>query len=160
MSDIVSRPARVQTGIPMLLLGVFGVLGSIAVFVVGISSVDSGSTGLGVTVIILAVLLLLASIVVLVGLYPIQPNTAKVLTLFGDYKGSDTTPGLRWANPLYAKRRISLRVRNFTTEASKVNDANGNPIIVAANKVAPQPRVSHDGDASEPPPQPQARPQP
>ena len=55
-----------------------------------------------------------------------------MLTLFGDYKGSDRTPGLRIANPLYWKSKISLRVRNFTTQTSKVNDANGNPIEIAA----------------------------
>jgi regulator of protease activity HflC (stomatin/prohibitin superfamily) len=62
----------------------------------------------------------------------VQPNQAAVLTLFGDYKGSDRTPGLRFANPLLLKKKVSLRVRNFTTATSKVNDANGNPIDIAA----------------------------
>jgi regulator of protease activity HflC (stomatin/prohibitin superfamily) len=62
----------------------------------------------------------------------VQPNQAAVVTLFGDYRGTDRTPGLRIANPLYRKRKISERVRNFTTATSKVNDANGNPIEIAA----------------------------
>jgi regulator of protease activity HflC (stomatin/prohibitin superfamily) len=76
--------------------------------------------------------LVLATVFVGVGLYTIQPNQSRVLTLFGDYRGSDRTPGLRWANPLMIKEKVSLRVRNFTTETSKVNDANGNPIMIAA----------------------------
>lgn len=66
------------------------------------------------------------------GLYMLQPNQAGVLTFFGDYRGTDRAPGLRWTNPLYRRRKISLRVRNFNTTTSKVNDANGNPIQVAA----------------------------
>jgi regulator of protease activity HflC (stomatin/prohibitin superfamily) len=64
--------------------------------------------------------------------YMLQPSQAAVLMLFGDYRGTDRTPGLRIANPLYTTRKVSLRVRNFTTSTSKVNDANGNPIEIAA----------------------------
>jgi regulator of protease activity HflC (stomatin/prohibitin superfamily) len=55
-----------------------------------------------------------------------------VLQLFGDYAGTVKTPGLRWANPLYTKKRISLRVRNFESARLKVNDHEGNPIEIAA----------------------------
>jgi regulator of protease activity HflC (stomatin/prohibitin superfamily) len=78
----------------------------------------------------LAALLVLA--VMLGGFFMVEPNQARVLTLFGAYRGSERTPGLRWANPFYAKRVISLRVRNFETEHLKVNDADGNPIEIAA----------------------------
>jgi regulator of protease activity HflC (stomatin/prohibitin superfamily) len=71
-------------------------------------------------------------VVMLVGFFMVEPNQARVLTLFGAYRGSERTPGLRWANPFYAKRAISLRVRNFETEHLKVNDADGNPIEIAA----------------------------
>ena len=72
------------------------------------------------------------AIVLNLGLYMIQPNQGSVRTLFGAYRGTDRTHGLRFANPMYRNRKISLRVRNFTTETSKVNDANGNPINIAA----------------------------
>lgn len=80
-------------------------------------------------------LAVLASVIVFIcwfGLYMVHPNQGKVLQLFGNYKGTDRTPGLRWNNPLYAKRPVSLRVRNFESGRLKVNDANGNPIEIAA----------------------------
>ncbi len=66
------------------------------------------------------------------GLFTVQPNEAKALQLFGDYKGSVRTQGLWWANPFYTKRHISLRVRNFETPKLKVNDHGSNPIEIAA----------------------------
>ncbi len=66
------------------------------------------------------------------GLFAVPPNEARVLQLFGNYVGTVRSPGLRYANPLYTKRRISVRVRNFETERSKVNDADGNPIEIAS----------------------------
>lgn len=68
----------------------------------------------------------------LFGLFTVGPNDAKVLQLFGDYKGTVREPGLRWVNPFYTKRRVSLRVRNFESERLKVNDLAGNPIEIAA----------------------------
>ena len=55
-----------------------------------------------------------------------------MLQFFGDYVGTAKTPGLRWANPFYTKKRISLRVRNFESAKLKVNDHEGNPIEIAA----------------------------
>jgi regulator of protease activity HflC (stomatin/prohibitin superfamily) len=66
------------------------------------------------------------------GLFVVNPNEAKVLQFFGDYVGSAKVAGLRWANPLYTKRRISLRVRNFESSRLKVNDNEGNPIEIAS----------------------------
>src|SRR5690606_37553602 len=77
----------------------------------------------------------LAALVVFIcwfGFYMVQPNQGKVLQLFGSYKGTDRNPGLRWANALYSKKAVSLRVRNFESGRLKVNDANGNPIEIAA----------------------------
>jgi regulator of protease activity HflC (stomatin/prohibitin superfamily) len=68
----------------------------------------------------------------LAGLFIVNPNEAKVLQLFGSYAGTVKVAGLRWANPFYSKRRISLRVRNFESARLKVNDAEGNPIEIAA----------------------------
>jgi regulator of protease activity HflC (stomatin/prohibitin superfamily) len=66
------------------------------------------------------------------GFYMVHPNQGKVLQLFGNYSGTDRSPGLRWANPLLSKRSVSLRVRNFESGRLKVNDANGNPIEIGA----------------------------
>ena len=68
----------------------------------------------------------------LTGLFVVNPNEAKVLQLFGQYVGTAKTPGLRFANPLYRKRTISQRVRNFESGKLKVNDLDGNPIEIAA----------------------------
>jgi hypothetical protein len=66
----------------------------------------------------------------LVGLYMLQPREAAILTLFGEYRGTDRSEGLRWANPLYTKRKISLRARNLNTPTLKVNDKRGNPVEI------------------------------
>ena len=66
------------------------------------------------------------------GFFMVNPNEAKVLQLFGKYVGTSKRPGLRYANPFYMKRRVSLRVRNFETEKLKVNDAHSNPVEIAA----------------------------
>jgi len=66
-----------------------------------------------------------------IGLFMVNPNEAKVLQLFGRYVGTSKESGLRWANPLYAKRSVSLRVRNFESGKLKVNDSSGSPIEIA-----------------------------
>jgi regulator of protease activity HflC (stomatin/prohibitin superfamily) len=66
------------------------------------------------------------------GLYTVQPNEARVLVLFGRYVGSVRESGFWWSNPFADKRRISLKVRNFNSDKVKVNDAQGNPIEIAA----------------------------
>jgi regulator of protease activity HflC (stomatin/prohibitin superfamily) len=77
-------------------------------------------------------LLFALGIFLMCGLFVINPNEARVLQLFGSYVGSVKQPGLRFANPLYTKRRLSLRVRNFESSHLKVNDIEGNPIEIAA----------------------------
>ena len=74
----------------------------------------------------------LASILILSGLYSLQQNESAAITLFGNYKGTDRRPGLRWVVPWYSRKKISLRVRNVTSETLKVNDKKGNPIEIAA----------------------------
>ena len=66
------------------------------------------------------------------GMFIVNPNEGKVLQLFGAYKGTVREEGLRWANPLYSKKRVSLRIRNFESAKLKVNDNEGNPIEIAA----------------------------
>jgi regulator of protease activity HflC (stomatin/prohibitin superfamily) len=68
----------------------------------------------------------------LAGLFIVNPNEGRVLQLFGDYVGTAKRDGLRWANPFFTKKRISLRVRNFESSRLKVNDNEGNPIEIAA----------------------------
>jgi SPFH domain / Band 7 family len=71
-------------------------------------------------------------VITLRGFFVVGPNTAQVLQLFGDYAGTAKKPGLRWANPFYSRKKISLRVRNFESSQLKVNDQDGNPIEIAA----------------------------
>ena len=66
------------------------------------------------------------------GLMFVYPNEARVLVLFGAYKGTARQPGWRWVNPFYQKLKLSVRVRNFETGRMKVNDKDGNPIEIAA----------------------------
>lgn len=81
----------------------------------------------------LALVVALLSVGVLPGLIMVNPNEGRVLQLFGAYIGTVRVPGLRWVNPLYTKRRVSLRVRNFETQSRmKVNDVDGNPIEMSA----------------------------
>ena len=106
------------TGLAVLVLSIFGFIGA----------VDTENPALGISS---AVALFLA-IVTMAGLFTVNPNEARVLTLFGRYIGSVREAGLWFANPFYAKKRISLRVRNFETAKLKVNDNHGNPIEIAA----------------------------
>ncbi len=73
-----------------------------------------------------------AFLLAITGFYTLQPNEAAALTLFGNYKGTDRKPGLRWVLPWYKRTKISLRVRNVTGQTLKVNDKRGNPIEIAA----------------------------
>ncbi len=66
------------------------------------------------------------------GFLEVNPNEARVLQLFGGYRGSVRKPGLGWTNPFYSKGRVSLRTRNFESSKLKVNDNQGNPIEIAA----------------------------
>ena len=82
--------------------------------------------------------IVVAAVVVLIvltcwaGLFMVQPNEAKVLQLFGKYVGTTHEPGLKWANPFFAKQAVSVRIRNFESGKLKVNDLRGSPIEIAA----------------------------
>jgi len=75
---------------------------------------------------------LVADLVALGGLFVVQPNHGVVLQLFGRYVGTVRDEGLRFANPFYSKKPVSLRVRNFETNKLKVNDQDGNPVEIGA----------------------------
>ena len=98
---------------------------SIYGFVQGVIHQDKGTA-------IASILVFVGSIVLLAGLFVVNPNEGRVLQLFGSYVGTVKQPGLRFANPFYSKRRLSLRVRNFESAHLKVNDIEGNPIELAA----------------------------
>ncbi len=79
-----------------------------------------------------AIALVLMSILILSGLYSLQQNESAAILLFGNYKGTDKKPGLRWVVPWYTRKKVSLRVSNVTSDTLKVNDKRGNPIEIAA----------------------------
>ena len=118
-------PRTALSGVLVLFVLLAAIAGDIALFVIGI--VNGSALAVIGTALVFPVLVFL-----LVGVFVVNPNEARVLQLFGRYVGTVSDQGLRWANPLYSKRAISLRVRNFETDRSKVNDAEGNPIEIAS----------------------------
>jgi regulator of protease activity HflC (stomatin/prohibitin superfamily) len=82
--------------------------------------------------IILALVLAVLLVICLGGFYMVEPNQAAVLSLFGKYIGTCKDQGLRWNNPFFTSRKISLRTRNFESSKLKVNDLDGNPIEIAS----------------------------
>jgi regulator of protease activity HflC (stomatin/prohibitin superfamily) len=96
-----------------------------------ISQAKSGGVVFGVT----GAVLVAGGLLMACGFYALQPNEGYVITLFGAYTGTDRKTGLRWILPWYGRSKISLRVRNVTSETLKVNDKRGNPIEIAANVV-------------------------
>jgi regulator of protease activity HflC (stomatin/prohibitin superfamily) len=79
-----------------------------------------------------AVLATLIAAACFAGLYTLNPNQAALLKLFGSYRGTDRTEGLRWCNPFFTRSKVSTRAHNFNSEKLKVNDLRGNPIEIAA----------------------------
>jgi len=79
-----------------------------------------------------SVLAEVATVVGLGGFFVVNPNEGRVLQLFGAYRGTVRTAGLRWASPFFTKKAVSLRVRNFESGKLKVNDLDGNPVEIAA----------------------------
>jgi regulator of protease activity HflC (stomatin/prohibitin superfamily) len=100
----------------------------LALLLAAVPAIPLGS----VAVKIAALIVLCLDCFFLAGFFMVNPNEGRVLQLFGRYVGTARTEGLRWANPLYTKKKISLRVRNFETNRLKVNDIDGNPIEIAA----------------------------
>jgi regulator of protease activity HflC (stomatin/prohibitin superfamily) len=98
-----------------------------------VSTGQSFESGPGKVFAIMALLFLcVVDLLLMTGLFSVEPNQGVVLTLFGKYRGTERGPGLHWTNPFLAKKRISLRVRNFETAKLKVNDHDGNPIEIGS----------------------------
>jgi regulator of protease activity HflC (stomatin/prohibitin superfamily) len=125
LSHTQERRANTSNG-GLLLLITFAVLGLMIWTLIELVATDNGAMGL------LLAGLSIVFVFLLIGFYSLQPNEAAAITLFGNYKGTDRTPGLRWVLPWYKRTKISLRVRNVTGEKLKVNDKRGNPIEIAA----------------------------
>jgi len=120
---------RAASGWLMLLLLIFGLIGSIWLIVAGVQALQADD---GPTLFITALIALAVDVFLTLGLFVVNPNEGKVLQLFGKYVGTAKESGFQWANPLFTKRRVSLRVRNFESGHLKVNDLDGNPIEIAA----------------------------
>jgi SPFH domain / Band 7 family len=150
-SIIIDRRFRSANGFLMFFIGVLLLLTPIWGLLVPLIQAFFGSGGAEIFQNFSAgrlsstIALMVLGIFVLKGLYTVQPNQAVVLLLFGDYKGTDRSAGLRWVNPFLSKTRISERAQNFVTQQLKVNDKNGNPIEIAAAIVW---RVSDAAQAS------------
>ncbi|MFB8772411.1 SPFH domain-containing protein [Streptomyces broussonetiae] len=112
-----------------LLLGLIGLPGGVAL---AISAVAVSGGGAKAALVVSGVLLSLAAFLALCGLNTVAPGEARVVQLFGRYRGTIRQDGLRWVNPLTSRTPISTRVRNHETAVLKVNDAYGNPIELAA----------------------------
>ena len=116
---------RSLPGIPTLLVLLLVLLASAYLFL-------SGARGGGGAFVAAAIPLGAAGVFGLVGLYMVEPNQAAVLTLFGKYVGTVKETGLRWNNPFFSKKKVSLRVRNFESGKLKVNELDGSPIEIAS----------------------------
>ncbi len=113
---------------PILVLSIVALLVAIGLLFL---SKPVGGAGT-IALIIVAVLIVIASGLALRGLFAVVPGEARVIQLFGRYAGTVRDPGLRWVNPFTDRRRVSTRIRNHETALAKVNDADGNPIEIAA----------------------------
>ena len=124
-NDIRERQVKSVSGIPFLVVLLAVLACAVFLFLTGIR-------GDIIPRIVGAVGLFLAAVFGLTGLYKVEPNQSAVLSLFGKYIGTVRTPGLRFNNPFYSKKKVSLRVRNFESGRLKVNELDGSPIEIAA----------------------------
>lgn len=135
---MIEKKIRSYPGIPVLL----GALILVPLAVWGLVSLGSqigpDATGKAAKLALLAKILvvgggaLLTTILLLSGLYKVEPNQSVVLSLFGKYIGTNRNQGLHFNNPFMSKQKVSLRVRNFESGRMKVNDSGGSPIEIAA----------------------------
>jgi regulator of protease activity HflC (stomatin/prohibitin superfamily) len=119
--QVAERVARGLSGWPVLGAVVVAVAAGVVLIVTGVGAL----VGVGIALIVVAALSMS-------GLTAVAPGQARVVQLLGRYAGTIRTDGLRWVNPLTTRRRISTRIRNHETDLAKVNDADGNPIEMAA----------------------------
>ena len=125
---VTERVARFLPGLPMLALGIVLILAGIVLIV--LASHQSGGTNKAL--IWLGILVFIVASLVLGGLTPVVPGRPRVVQLFGKYRGTIREPGLQWVNPFTKRIVVSTRIRNQESAQAKVNDADGNPIEIAA----------------------------
>ena len=125
---LTERPAHSVPGITFLILCIVVMLVGVGLLVLAGPVGDGGTVAL----IIVGILLIVAAGLGLRGLTPVAPGQARVVQLFGQYDGTIREPGLRWVNPFTDRIKVSTRIRNHETSIAKVNDADGNPIEIAA----------------------------
>jgi regulator of protease activity HflC (stomatin/prohibitin superfamily) len=126
--QVTERKARFLPGLQMLVLGIVVLAAGVTVLWLASRSSGDAATGL----IWLGALLLLAGALVLRGLTSVVPGRSHVVQLFGKYRGTIREPGLQWVNPFTNRIVVSTRIRNQESAQLKVNDADGNPIEIAA----------------------------
>jgi regulator of protease activity HflC (stomatin/prohibitin superfamily) len=119
------REVKALPGLPMLVVLIVALAAGCYGIVLGARAGDAWF-------IVWSSLFILLILFLMAGLFVVNPNEGRVLQLFGDYVGTVRVAGLRWANPLYTKKHISLRVRNFESSRLKVNDNEGNPVEIAS----------------------------
>src|SRR5689334_13361518 len=117
---------------PLSGAGGFGMLAGVLVLVLGGVALLALTGVLGPAAAGVGGFTLLVGLVLAAGLTAVAPGEARVVQLFGRYLGTIRTSGFRWLNPFTQRRKISTRIRNHETEPAKVNDADGNPIEIAA----------------------------
>ncbi|PJK01005.1 hypothetical protein CO641_03465 [Lysobacteraceae bacterium NML91-0213] len=120
------NPTRSLPGIPILL----GLLLLLAA--AGWAFFDAALNGGPGLQLVAAIGVAVLALLLMIGLYMVEPNQSAVLSLFGRYVGTVHDNGLRWNNPFFSKRKVSLRVRNFESGRLKVNELEGSPIEIAA----------------------------
>ncbi len=122
------HPARSTSGLRMLVVGIVILLGGVALALLA----GHLSHPLAITVAIIDVVVFLAGVLALRGLTAVVPGQARVVQLFGRYRGTIRESGLQWVNPFTERIKVSTRIRNQESAQAKVNDADGNPIEIAA----------------------------
>ncbi|MCM3301303.1 SPFH domain-containing protein [Streptomyces pseudogriseolus] len=122
-------PAHSIGGGLALLLGLLGLLGGVAM---SLSATAVEGAGAKAGLIVGGIVVAIAAFLAMCGLNMVAPGEARVVQLFGRYRGTIRKDGLRWVNPFTSRTKISTRVRNHETAVLKVNDAYGNPIELAA----------------------------
>ena len=127
-AQIAERRAWSTPGIKMLAVSVVGVLAGAVLLGTG-SKQTGGAQG---SLILLGTVVLTAAALGLAGLTSVVPGQARVIQLFGKYRGTTRDSGLQWVNPFTRRIKVSTRIRNHETAQAKVNDADGNPIEIAA----------------------------
>jgi regulator of protease activity HflC (stomatin/prohibitin superfamily) len=127
--QVTEYDARSAPGIPILVISVVAVLVGVALIYIA----SSRLSGVGATAVVwVAVIIFLAAALAFRGLTPVVAGEGRAVQLFGRYRGTIRAAGLHCVNPFTIRRTVSIRVRNHETSVAKVNDADGNPIEIAA----------------------------